>query len=201
MRGTRHGANRKSMIESITSNRFIKRAVYIVMGLLALAMVVLSLVQLWVLNTVDYVPAYGSVQANELGWPQSDQRGLFIILNGMHNQAYQGNLLQLLPTTAPGVIDKKAGAHLLSREINYLLVQSAALSEPGEYQVYRIADPEVDKMRYARQPGGKVLLITPESGTWKPGAYEVSIPAEGMFGGRTYFQFFVDPESEEVGSQ
>ena len=36
--------------------------------------------------------------------------------------------------------------------------------------------------------------IEPELGRWEPGAYLVDIPAEGMFGGRTYYQFFVDNE-------
>ena len=47
-------------------------------------------------------------------------------------------------------------------------------------------------MKTARQPGGKVMLIQPESGTWQPGSYLVDIPAEGMFGGRTYYQFYID---------
>jgi hypothetical protein len=38
------------------------------------------------------------------------------------------------------------------------------------------------------------MLITPENGKWADGVYTVDIPADGMYGGRTYFQFYVDPE-------
>ena len=55
-------------------------------------------------------------------------------------------------------------------------------------------------MKTARQPGGKVMLIQPESGTWQPGSYLVDIPAEGMFGGRTYYQFYIDGPDGSVDS-
>lgn len=164
------------------------------MGLLTLTMVVLSIYQVWFLYNAPDVAGYGSIPANANGWPDGDQRGVFVVLNDNHNPVYSGNLLQLLATTEPGVIDETQGAHLRSAEIKSLLVQAAALNEPADYRVYRIGDPEMEAMKYERQPGGKVLLITPESGNWTPGAYSVDTPADGMFGGRTYFQFYVDPE-------
>jgi hypothetical protein len=171
-----------------------RKAGLIAVGLLTLAVLVLSFVQLWVLSTAQDVAAYGAVQADERGLPQADRRGAFLVLNEPHNAIYPGNLVELLATTEPGVVDTKAGAHLLPRELKSVLVQSAALSETGEYRVYRIGEQVQQQMTASRQPGGKVLIVEPANGTWEPGAYLVDIPAEGMFGGRTYFQFYVDAE-------
>ena len=48
-----------------------------------------------------------------------------------------------------------------------MLVQSAALNEPSQYRVYRIAVPDAEQqvMKTTRHPGGKVLIIEPEDGT------------------------------------
>ena len=102
------------------------------------------------------------------------------------------DLVELLETTEAGVVDEKSGAHLLPQELKSVLIQSAIISEGSDYRVYRIAEPESDKMNMARQSGGKVLIVTPADGTWQPGAWIVDTPSEGMFGGRTYYQFYVD---------
>jgi len=183
------------LINNITGNPRIRRGVYIFLGFLTLVMIVLSFMELWVLNTTAEMSAYGSVEADANGYPANDQRGAFVVLNDKHNPIYQGNLIELLATTEPGVVDTTQGAHLVSSEIKSLLVQSSALNEPSDYRVYRIGEPTSDPMKYERAPGGKDLIITSQTGRWPPGAYMLDIPADGMFGGRTYYQFFVDPES------
>jgi len=181
-------------ISRITANTRIRRGVYILLGVLLLVMVGLTIVQLWVLNTVDNMTAYGSVPAGSNGLPNPDESGAYVILNDDHNPIYQGNLVELLATTDPGVVDATQGAHLVSHEIKSLLVQSYELGDPGDYRVYRIGDPTTDAMKYDEQPGNTLLYITPQSGQWQPGNYLVDIPTEGMFGGRTYYQFYVDPD-------
>lgn len=182
------------MINNITGNPRIRLGVYIFLGFLTLVMITLSFLQLWVLNTTTDMDAYGSVAADANGYPANDQRGAFVVLNDKHNPIFQGSLIELLATTEPGVVDRSQGAHLVSSEIKSLLVQSSALNEPSDYRVYRIGEPTSDPMNYVREPGGKDLTITPQSGQWPPGDYMLDIPADGMFGGRTYYQFFVDPE-------
>jgi hypothetical protein len=182
------------VITRITGNPKIRRWVYIFLGALTLAMVALSLVQLWVLFTVDNMTAYGSVPAGANGLPDPNQAGAFIILNDEHNAMYQGNLIELLATSDPGVVDPTQGAHLHSAEIKSLLVQSAELGDTTDYRVYRIGVADSDPMKYTPISGNKLLYITPQSATWAPGDYLIDIPAEGMFGGRTYYQFFVDPD-------
>jgi hypothetical protein len=183
-----------SFINRVTGNPKIRRRVYIFLGLLMLVMVALSFVQLWVLFTVDNMTAYGSVQADANGMPNPDQAGAFIILNNEHNPVYEGNLIELLATSDPGVVDPSQGAHLHSAEIKSLLVQSAELGDTADYRVYRIGEATSDQMKYSPVQGNKLLYITPQNATWAPGDYLVDIPAEGMFGGRTYYQFFVDPD-------
>jgi hypothetical protein len=165
--------------------------VVLAMGLLV---IVLSFVQVWLMTTTQDVDAFGLIDSDQRGWPSSDKRGAFIMLNEQHDPSYTGNLVALLATTEPGVVDEQAGAHFLPGDIKTILFQAAALSEPGEYRVYRIGiAPEFqDTMKVTPQPGGKVLLIEPEDGTWDPGAYMIDVPADGMFGGRTYYQFYVD---------
>src|SRR5215210_5106353 len=115
-----------------------KRAFYIGMGLLTAAVLILSVVQAWIVSTANDVAAYGVVQADASGWPAPDQRGAFLMLAEKHNQLYPGNLVQLLATTEPGVVDEKAGAHVIPSELKSVLVQSAILNEAVQYRVYRI---------------------------------------------------------------
>ncbi len=172
----------------------LRKAMYIIIGLLMLVVIILSFVQIWVLYTTQDIPGYGSIQANEQGLPPADQRGAFVKLNEQHNPLYPGSLLLLLPTSEPGVVDEKAGAHLSPTDIQAVLIQSAVIGEGSEYRVYRIGEDKQDEMQYSRQSGGKVMLITPKDGSWDPGAYVVDTPSEGMFGGRTYYQFYVDAQ-------
>jgi hypothetical protein len=182
------------LIDTITGNQRVRKGVYIFLGVLTLAVIVLSFVQLYLLYRAPDVPAYGSIRATEEGYPPADRRGAFMVLNEHNNPAFTGNLVELLATTEPGVVDAEAGAHVSSSELKSILIQSAALNEPDQYRVYRIGVQEPDTLKRDRQPGGRVMLITPQNGTWAEGAYSVDIPAEGMYGGRTYFQFYVDPE-------
>jgi hypothetical protein len=181
------------LINNITGNPKVRRGVYIFLGFLTLVMVALSVVQLWVLFSTSDMTAFGSVQSSANGLPDADQSGAFIILNNEHNPIYEGDLLQLLATTDPGVVDTTQGAHLQSSEIKSLLVQSAQLGDTSDYRVYRVGDPDSEPMKYDEQPGNKILYITPQAGQWTAGDYLVDIPSEGMFGGRTYYEFFVDP--------
>lgn len=171
----------------------LKRLGITIVMLMGLAVIILSFVQIWVLSTTENVDAYGVVAADERGWPEPDKRGAYVMLNQQHDPQYPGNLVALLATTEPGVVDEAAGPHFVPADINAILIQSAALSEVAQYRVTRIGVPEQEEVSASRQAGGKVLLITAKDGAWDPGAYIIDIPAEGMFGGRTYFQFYVDP--------
>jgi hypothetical protein len=180
------------MTISATWRTRLKRTFLVVIGILMVLMVTLSFVELWVLNTAKDVTAYGAVEANDKGWPQGDQRGAFLMLNQPHSPKYPSDLVELLATTDPWVVDEAAGAHVTPAELNTLLVQSAIVGDGSEYRVYRNGEPEQVPTNAIRQRGGKVMIIEPKDGPWKPGAYLVDIPSEGMFGGRTYFQFYVD---------
>ncbi len=174
-----------------------RKPVYIVLAILALAMFILSLVQVWVLLTVPDPDAFGSIQATNAGLPSEDKRGAFLSLNPAHSSTYAGDLVQLLATTEAGVIDATQGAHLKAKDLKEILVQSANVSmETKDYRITVIGDPADYPMSYTREPGGKVLRIRPQNGAWKPGAYLVDIPSEGMFGGRDYFQFYIDPDTK-----
>jgi hypothetical protein len=188
------------MTLSITWRARLKTAFFVVMGILTVSMILLSFVELWVLNNTQDISAYGAVEANSQGLPPADQRGAFLVLNEPHREQYPGNLVELLATTEPGVVDSKAGAHVTPAELKSVLIQSAILNEGSEYRVYRIGVTDQQTMNTVRQPGGKVMIITPKDGTWQAGNYLVDIPAEGMFGGRTYFQFYVDTSVQGAGA-
>jgi hypothetical protein len=181
-------------IDAVTGNRRVRNGVYIFLGLLTLAVVALSFAQLYLLYSAPTVLGNGSIRATDEGYPPDDRRGAFLVLNEHTNPAFAGNLVELLATTEPGVVSEEEGAHLRPSELKAILIQSAALSDPDEYRVYRIGVQEPDTMQRERQPGGRVMLITPQNGTWAEGSYAIDIPAEGMYGGRTYYQFYVDPE-------
>ena len=169
-----------------------RRSGYIFIAFLILVVLVLSFVQVWFMYTTTEVPAYGSIRADERGLPPADQRGAFLLLNEEHSSDYAGQVLQLLATTQPGVVDQASGAHLLPTDIDAVYVQSSAVSEGADYRVYQIGDVAQSDMKVERQPGGKAISIRPTDAIWKPGAYIVDVPSEGMFGGRTYYQFYVD---------
>ncbi|HKP53359.1 MAG TPA: hypothetical protein VJ183_12005 [Chloroflexia bacterium] len=167
---------------------------YIFIGILTFAVLALAIIQPIIFSMVENVPGSASIASDSRGWPTDDKRGAFLMLNEPHGPQYPGNLLALLATTEPGVIDEKAGAHLLPGDIKAILIQSSALNESADYRVYRIGVVEDQKIMHERQPGGKVMLITNSAGKWEPGAYMVDVPSDGMFGGRTYYQFYVDSE-------
>src|SRR5437868_1817260 len=119
------------------SRRHFKRIGLITVGILMAAMVGLSFVQLWVLYSVDNLPAYGAAQPNAAGLPNPDEHGAFLVLNEPHNPKYPSNLLELLATTEAAVVDSASGAHLLPAELRSVLIQSSNVSEPSEYRLYR----------------------------------------------------------------
>lgn len=164
------------------------------MGLLVLAVLFMSFLELWVIYGTDKISGFGAIQANSEGLPGPDQRGGFLLLSDAATARFPSKILELLATTEPGVVDAESGAHVFPSELKSVLVQSAVVGEPGEYRVYRIGDDRQDTMKAVRQPGGRSMLIAPESGTWTPGNYIVDVPAEGMFGGRTYYQFYIDAQ-------
>jgi hypothetical protein len=182
------------LINAVTGNRKVRKGVYIFLALLGAAVITLSFVQLYFLYSAPDIPGYGNIRSTEQGYPPEDRRGAFLMLNEHNDPAYIGNLVELLATTEPGVVSSDQGAHVKPAELKAILIQSAALNEPDQYRVYRIGVQEPDSMKRERQPGGRVMLITPQNGKWAEGAYSIDIPAEGMYGGRTYFQFYVDPE-------
>jgi hypothetical protein len=115
------------------------------------------------------------------------------MLTDRPDRPFHGNLVELLATTQPGVVDRTVGVHLRPEDLYAVLIQSAVIGEPGEYRVYRLFQQDPEELNYSRQPGGRVLIITPRDGIWDAGDYIVDIPAEGMFGGRIYYQFYIDP--------
>jgi hypothetical protein len=171
----------------------LRRTGYVIIGLLTLAMIVLSFVELWVINNTDSIQAYGAVQPNEAGLPNPNERAAFLVLSDNHSAQYPSNLLELLATTEAGVVDPTQGAHLQPNELKQVLVQTSVVGELTDYRVYRIGVETPDKMNVVRQEGGRAVTVEPANGKWEPGAWLVDVPAEGMFGGRTYYQFFVDP--------
>ena len=176
----------------MTTKRRLKRAGIVAVCLLGVAVFIMTLVEIWMILNVTSLPAYGAIQASDSGYPPDGQAGAFLQLNDPHNAKYPGNLLMLLATTDPGVVDTSEGAHLLSPELKAVLVTSSAISNLSDYRVYRIGVDTPDQMTVTKQPDGKSVLITPTSGKWEPGNYLVDIPSEGMFGGRTYYQFYID---------
>jgi hypothetical protein len=157
-------------------------------------MFIMSLVQVWVLLTVEDPDGFGAVDSNAAGLPVSDQRGAYLKLLPGEDTGYVTDLVKLLAITEAGIINPSVGAHVKPDDIDAVLLQSSNIStEVTDYRLYIIADQEEYPMAYDREPGGKTLLIRPESGVWKPGAYQVDVPSDGMFGGRDYYQFYVDP--------
>lgn len=172
-----------------------RKPVYIVLGILGLVMIAMSLVQVWVLLTFEDPVTSGAVSSTGEGLPDSDQRGAYIRLNPGHKTSYSTNLVKLLTTTQAGVIDESNGAHLKPSDIESVIIQSSNISaEIRDYRLYIIADQEEYPMSYERLEGGKTLFIRPSSGVWKVGPYQVDVPKDGMFGGRDYYQFYIDPE-------
>lgn len=174
-----------------------RKPAYIVLGILCAAMLIMSFVQLYVMVVAPDPAAFGAIQANKVGLPPPDQNGAFIELNDNHGPAFVSNLLQLLSVDTPEVVDGTEAAHLQATDPKDILVQSTTISaDTSDYRLYIIGDQEDYPMSYVRDSGGTLLHIKPQSGVWRPGDYQVDIPSEGMFGGRDYFQFTIDPPAK-----
>jgi hypothetical protein len=170
-----------------------KKLGYMLLGLLTLAVLVMSFVQLWFLYAVGDVSAYGVLPSDEQGQPTGDSRGVFLMLTDRADRPFHGNLVGLLATTEPGVVDPEQGIHLRPEDLKAVLVRSSVIGEPSDYRVYRLTDQSTEKLSYSKQSDGRSLLITASDGAWDPGNYIVDVPSEGMYGGRTYYQFYIDP--------
>ena len=182
------------MINNPSLRRRLKITGYTFVGFLVVSVFAMSLLEVWVMFNTDHINAYGAILPESTGLPNSDQRGAFLLLNDTHSPQFPSNWLQLLATSEPGVVDTTEGAHLLPSDLKYVYVQSEVIGEPSEYRVYRIGVDTPDQMKVNRITGGRSLTVEPQNGVWQPGAYLVDIPTEGMFGGRQYFQFFIDPQ-------
>lgn len=181
-------------LDRLASNKRFRVGVNILLVALGLLMITLQFVQIWFGFTVSDISGYASIPAEQNGWPRSDQRGAFLVLNSDHSGTYQSNLVQLLAVSEPGAVPSDNAPHFKPNDIQSILVQSAALGEPSDYVVYRDDTNINEELKFDRQPGGKVLLLTPHLVRLQPGAYQMIIPADGMFGGSTFFQFYVDAE-------
>src|SRR5438874_6507811 len=94
----------------------LKLAGYVFLGLLALAVLSLSIVQLMMAysDAADNMKAYSQIEADARGWPNADKRGAFLMLSETHAPKFDSKLIELLATTDAGVVDEQAGIHLLS---------------------------------------------------------------------------------------
>ncbi|MDQ3927973.1 MAG: hypothetical protein M3328_02370, partial [Chloroflexota bacterium] len=129
-----------------------RKPVYIVLGILGLAMFIMSLVQIWVLLTVQDPAGFGAVDSNAAGMPVSDQRGAYLKLRPKSDSGYVTDLVKLLTTTSAGVIDPTVGAHVKPDDLDAVVLQSANIStEVEDYRLYIIADPEEYPMSYVRE--------------------------------------------------
>jgi hypothetical protein len=163
---------------------------YILVGILTFAVLTLAVAQPLLFGFASNPQAYGFVQTDAKGNPQEEKRGAFIVLFPTDTNRFPSTTIELLATNRPGVVDEVSGVHLYPGEIAQILIQTASAGEPTDYRIYRSGAPV--PIRVARQPGGKQVILRLQSGDWEPGAYILDIPAEGMFGGRTFFHFYVD---------
>lgn len=171
-----------------------RRFGYIAVSILAFSVLALAIAQPIIFGLAPSPLAYGSVQINERGYPQEDKRGAFVMLypNQGQETRFASQLIELLATNRAGVVDEAAGAHFYPDEIAHILVQTATINEPGDYRIYRYGADGPEPMKFLRQPDGKHIIMQRQSGEWQPGRYVMDVPSEGMFGGRTFFHFYVD---------
>src|SRR6476619_3581472 len=150
----------------------------------------LSAYEVWVMNFGPDAPASSLVVADADNLPPGDARGAYLQLDGAANQRYPTNLVALLETETPGVVAPEQAPHVAPNELRAVVVRQSVIADSSDYRVYRIAaDPYA--MGYDRLPGGTMIRVFPEDGVWLPGNYIVDIPANGTFGGRSYYSFMV----------
>lgn len=156
-----------------------------------LAVLGLSAYQVWVMNFGPDAPAYSLVIADQNNLPPGDARGAYLQLDGATNQRYPTNLVALLETQTPGVVAPEQAPHLAPNELRAVVIRQSVIADNSDYRVYRVAaDPYT--MGAERLPGGTMIRVFPEDRVWRPGNYIVDIPANGTFGGRSYYAFIVD---------
>jgi hypothetical protein len=182
------------LLNNATIRTNLKRTGFAFIGLLLIAVIAMSFVELWVIYGTDKIPGFGAVQVGAQGLPGPSQRGAFLILDPSASARFPSTALELLATTEPGVVDAESGAHVYPSELKSVVVQSAVVGGPAEYRVYPIGEQTAGPVKAVPLPGGRAMMIAPESGVWAPGNYIVDVPADGMFGGRTYYQFYIDAE-------
>ena len=176
---------------TLTVRRRLHWILPITAGLMIAAVLTLSAYQVWVMNFGPDAPAYSLVIADQNNLPPGDARGAYLQLDGATNRRYPTNLVALLETQTPGVVAPEQSPHVAPNELRAVVVRQSVLAESEAYRVYRVA-AEAYPMTVERLPGGTMGRIYPQDGVWRPGNYLVDIPANGTFGGRSYYSFMVD---------
>lgn len=180
----------------LRSYQTLRKIIYGVIGVLILVVFGLSLYQTYLLNFGPDPITYSGVPAGANALPQEENRGAFLQLKpgvspgaGLH---FPSNLVQLLETTEPGVVDAPKLLQIEGGALDAVIVHQATIDTGlDQYRVYAVGkDPQ--EMRVERLAGGRMVRIQPSAGPWQPGSYLVDVPSGGMFDtSRLYYAFAI----------
>jgi hypothetical protein len=119
--------------------------------------------------------------------------------NGAYLQVINGQqsgLLKLYPWSFPlEEVPDEAVPALNPAQVRYLLVNQKGLDDPGRYQLFHLEEEDSHPVALQREVVDfqRQLRLIPEERPLEPGDYLLDIPTGGMFAGREYYYFRVDP--------
>lgn len=157
-------------------------------ALLGLAVIVLALV------SIPIVPLFVGVPDNQ------EQPPLMAELperaNGPYLELDNGNkhgLLKLYAWSFPLDESPKEAPSVNPDFLSSLLISQKGLDTPEQYRLYHMEDGDLIPLRPEEVAFQRQLRLTP-SQPLEPGDYMLDIPTGGMFAGREYYYFRIDPQ-------
>ena len=102
----------------------------------------------------------------------------------------------MLETTEADAVPPDQALHVKASEVLAIVINQATLDAASDYKVTRPGKTDAYEFEAQRQPGGKILMLTPKDGKWLSGQHLVDVPSGGMFDtSRLYYTFVIDEET------
>jgi heme/copper-type cytochrome/quinol oxidase subunit 1 len=147
------------------------------------------------LFSVPVIPLLGGIPSASS--PQPVTAELPERANGAYLQVVDGStqgLLKLFPWSFPLDEPPEETTAVSPAVLKGFFIQQKGLDDPAAYRLYHLDDGDAITLNAQVVSFQKQMSLVP-SETLEPGVYVLDIPTGGMFSGREYYYFRIDPEA------
>lgn len=148
---------------------------------------------LMTLFSIPVIPLVMGIPANSSGQPLMSSlpdraEGAYLYVG----DGQQSGLLKLFPWSFPVEDFPPESPAISPAQLLNIVVRQKGLDAPSSYMLYHLDDGDAVRLTYQETSFQRELSIVP--GMLAPGNYMLDIPIGGMFAGREYYYFRIDPQ-------